>query len=312
MKTPTLRPRTCWPVAFLFAALLFVTACSDSQPSAPTTTAAVQPAASASLIADATTASPPADYQRAKWDPIHFKPAIDQASDQQCLACHAEVLKPSVRKTSPAGVEAATAKAWYQQTSTYEGEQDTFHRRHLQTTLSKQLMNMRCTTCHQGNEPRDEAPGSSATVHGGNGEFTLRKMVNPETTCLKCHGKMNWEVMGLPGPWAQSKETFQNNCMLCHAAIRTNRHQVNYLNAKAIEEAGQTNGDVCFGCHGARAWYRTSYPYPRHAWDGMAPEVPDWAKGRPTESEVRFITATMNTPAQSAAKNIAAAQGASQ
>ena len=79
------------------------------------------------------------DYQRAVYDPIHFKPAIDQATNAQCLACHAEVLKPSVRAESPAGVKAASAKAWYQQTSVYSGEQDTFHRRHLETPLAKEI-----------------------------------------------------------------------------------------------------------------------------------------------------------------------------
>ena len=297
MKAPSLRPILSWSIV-LMAALWFA-GCSDPQPPAP---AVAQPMAGASASPTAAPAQP-TDYHAAKWDPIHFKPAIDKATDAQCLSCHAEVLKPSVRKSSPAGVEAATAKAWYQVTSTYQGEQDTFHRRHLDTAMAKQLMNMRCTTCHQGNDPRDEAPGTSASNQ--NAELTLRKMINPETSCLKCHGKMNWEVMGLPSPWAQSKDSFQNNCMLCPAAIRTTRHQVNYLNAQAIDEAGKTNGDVCFGCHGGRAWYRTHYPYPRHAWPGMPTEVPDWAKGRPTESEVRFISAAVQ-PATTAA-----AQGAS-
>ena len=84
---------------------------------------------------------------------------------------------------------------------------------------------------------------------------------------------MNVEVMGLPSPWPESKEMFGNSCLTCHAAIRTNRHQVSYLKAEAIEAAGQKNADVCYGCHGGRAWYRTMYPYPRHPWKGMAPEV---------------------------------------
>ena len=262
--------------------------CSDNaKPITPAPVASAPPAA-----APAPAAVKPVSYHAAKYDPIHFKPAIEKATDQQCLACHAEVLKPSVRKTSPAGLPASTAKAWYQVTSTYQGEQDTFHRRHLETPLAKQVMNMRCTTCHEGNDPREEAPGSSTF---DSGQQILRKMVNPETVCLKCHGKMNVEVMGLPGPWEQSKATFQNNCLLCHAAIRTTRHQVNYLNAKAIEELGAkpNGGDLCFGCHGGRSWYRTHYPYPRHAWPGMAADVPDWAKGRPTESEVRFISAAV-------------------
>ena len=236
------------------------------------------------------------DHLRATYDPIHFKPAIDTATDAQCLACHREVLDDKVRERSPAGISAAASKAWYQQLSTYTGEQDTFHRRHLVTPLAKELMNLRCTTCHQGNDPREEAPGSSATAMPQSTDaFTLRKQVNPETTCLKCHGQMNIQVMGLPSPWHESKEMFGNSCLTCHAAIRTTRHQVNYLKAEAIEAAGAKNADTCYGCHGGRSWYRIAYPYPRHAWDGMAPEVPDWAKDRPTESEARFrMTAAVN------------------
>ena len=32
------------------------------------------------------------DHWRATYDPLHFKPAIDTATDAQCLACHREVL----------------------------------------------------------------------------------------------------------------------------------------------------------------------------------------------------------------------------
>lgn len=232
---------------------------------------------------------PSTDHLRATYDPIHFKPAIDSATDAQCLACHREVLEDKVRETSPAGVKASTSKAWYQQLSTYQGEQDTFHRRHLVTAMAKELMNLSCTTCHQGHDPREEAQGSSATAAPQSDKsFTLRKQVNVETTCLKCHGQMNAPVMGLPSPWPESKEMFGNSCLTCHAAIRTNRHQVSYLKAEAIEAAGAKNADTCYGCHGGRSWYRISYPYPRHAWEGMAPEVPDWARDRPTESETRF------------------------
>ena len=228
------------------------------------------------------------DYQRATYHPIHFKPAIDKATNAQCLACHAEVLEPTVRKESIAGVKASQSNAWYQQVSTYQGEQDTFHRRHMSTAYAKQVMNLQCTTCHQGNSPRDEAPATTASNQ--NQPLTLRKMASVEKTCLMCHGAMNHEVMGLPGPWHKVKATFQNNCLLCHANIRTNRHNVNYLNAAEIEKAGAKSGDACFGCHGGRSWYRTFYPYTRHPWDGMPNEVPDWAKNRPTESEIRFLT----------------------
>lgn len=258
------------------AATLMACGRSEPPPPAPATTARSE-------------AAPGADYQRARFDPIHFKPAIEKATDAQCLACHKEVLEPSVRKESPAGVKAANASAWYQTLATYEGEQDTFHRRHIETPLAKRLMKLGCTTCHEGNDPREEAQGSSATgAHQDDPGFSLRKMVNPETTCLKCHGPMNWQLMGLPEPWAKSSAMFQDNCLTCHAAIRTVRHQVSYLNTAAIEEDGAKNSDTCYGCHGGRAWYRIGYPYPRHAWPGMAPETPDWAKSRPTTSEPRF------------------------
>jgi len=231
-----------------------------------------------------------ADYQRAKYDPIHFKPVIDKATNEQCLACHAEVLQPTVRNDSIAGVKASQAKAWYQQISTYQGEQDTFHRRHMSTAYAKQVMNLRCTTCHQGNDPRDEAAGTSTSNQ--NHPLTLRKMASAEKTCLMCHGTMNSEIMGLPAPWPQSKATFQDNCLLCHAAIRTNRHNVNYLNAKEIEKAATKNSDVCYGCHGARPWYRISFPFARNKWEGMATDVPEWAKNRPTSSAPRFLSST--------------------
>ncbi len=250
-------------------------------------------------------AAPGVDYQRARFDPIHFKPAIDRATNAQCLACHAEVLKPSVSAQSPAGLKAAEARAWYQRVKTYDGAQDTFHRRHFESAFAKQVMNLQCTTCHQGNDLRDENPGSSATTQGG---FSLRKMVLPEATCLKCHGQMNFTVMGLPEPWPKSKAMFQENCLLCHAAIRTTRHQVNYLKPEAIEAAAAEpdgkGGDTCYGCHGGRAWYRNMYPYPRHPWTGMDPAVPDWAKDRPTESEARFISGALaRTQNQSTPEN---------
>jgi nitrate/TMAO reductase-like tetraheme cytochrome c subunit len=229
-------------------------------------------------------------YEKSRWDPIHFKPAIENATDEQCLACHKEVLEKSVLPKSPAGVEAAKAKAWYQQVDTYQGEQDTFHRRHLVTPMAKQLMNLKCTTCHQGNDVREEAP--TPPTKNAEDAFNLRKMVNTEQTCLKCHGQFPGASMGLPPSWDTVKAGFNNNCLICHAAIRTVRHKVNYLNAEAIEKAGAANGNTCYGCHGGRAWYRISYPYARHAWPGMPAETPAWAKQRPTESEARFLNKT--------------------
>lgn len=221
------------------------------------------------------------DYQRARFDPIHFSPAIDTAEDSQCLACHREVLEPSVRDQSLAGLSAMDAKAWYQYLDTYEGPQETFHRRHLVTSYANQVMQMRCNTCHRGNEPRDEMQGTPPKNNSG---YTLRKMVDP-LICSQCHSQLDYKIMGLPTPWEESKALFGNSCLTCHVAIRTNRHQVNYLKPEAIERLAQEKGaDVCLGCHGGRAWYRTSFNYPRHAWPGMPKDLPDWAKGKPTES----------------------------
>jgi cytochrome c553 len=135
-------------------------------------------------------------YLRATYSPLHFRPSIESASDAQCLACHREVLDDKVRAVSPAGVKAADSIAWYQRLSTYQGGQDTFHRRHLVTPLAQRLMALRCNFCHEGHDPREEAPGSSATsAPQADAGFTLRKQVNPETTCLKCHGQMPWQLM---------------------------------------------------------------------------------------------------------------------
>jgi uncharacterized membrane protein len=225
------------------------------------------------------------DYQKALWDPIHFQPAISKATNKQCLSCHQEIIERKVLKQSPAGVTTEATLAWYQTLTTYEGEQLTFHQRHLTSPLAKRVMKMRCNTCHQGHDPREEAiipPDNKQS------RFTLRKSVNPET-CLMCHGSFpDYKVMGLTSHWNTSRDLFQNNCLLCHANIRTKRHEVNFLKAEAIEFAGKENSDVCFGCHGGRQWYRIPYPYPRHAWNNMSETIPEWAKDRPTESNPRF------------------------
>lgn len=253
------------------------------------------PPARAADAGNPATAAP--NHLRATYSPLHFKPAILAASDAQCLECHREVLADGVRAASPAGVKAADAKAWYQRLATYAGEQESFHRRHLTTPLAKQLMDLKCNTCHQGHDPREEAQGASATSTAQSDTgFTLRKQVNPETTCLKCHGQMPAkEIMGLPAAWHEAKDMFENDCLSCHAAIRTTRHKVNYLKAEAIEAAAlagkeaKKGGDVCFGCHGGRPWYRIAYPYARNPWPDMPAETPDWAQGRAKQSEARFL-----------------------
>ena len=234
------------------------------------------------------------DYDKARWNPIHFKPQIDNATNEQCLSCHKEVLEKKPLDQSPAGVKSSDALAWYQTLDTYQGAQDSFHRRHLVGPLAASLMDLKCTTCHQGSNPREQAPIPPASTGA---TFTLRKKVDPHT-CLMCHGRFPHEVMGLPDSWAKVGELFGNNCMTCHVAIRTSRHNVNFLKPKAIEEAGKQSADSCYGCHGGRQWYRISFPYPRHPWPGMASEKPAWAKNRLTESEARFLQ-YMKAPSQS-------------
>lgn len=223
-------------------------------------------------------------YHQAVWHPIHFYPDIDLASNEQCLSCHQEIIEREVLPQTKAGVATNSLQSWYQTLTVYSGVQESFHRRHLVTPLAKNLMDMKCTTCHQGWNPGEEAV---IPPDANNTRFTLRKTVNPEI-CLMCHGKDSYQVMALPSPWQESRDIFQDNCLLCHQNIRTTRHQVNFLNAEAIEKAGKENADTCYGCHGGRAWYRISNPYPRNAWESMAKEIPAWAKHRRTQSEPRF------------------------
>lgn len=246
---------------------------------------------------------PSLDYQRARYHPLHFKPAIDLASDAECLVCHSEVLEMQVRAKSPAGLEAAKSLAWYQTASTYSGGQATFHQRHLTTPYARAVMSLKCNFCHQGNDPREESPlfttpTRAMASNDGMVPFTNRKMVNPSKTCLLCHGAMPspTEIMGLAGPWPQARADMENEeqpngCLVCHGeVVRTNRHNVSYLRAATIEDLAKTSSDVCFGCHGGRAWYRISYPYPRHPWPAMdTSTVPEWASKRSTESDPRYL-----------------------
>ena len=253
-------------------------------------------------VAALETLVPTLDYERARYHPIHFPPAIAEASNEECLVCHQEILESPPREASPAGVPADATLAWYQTLDTYEGPQQSFHWRHLESDYAKTVMNLDCVFCHKGNDPREESPDMVPTRAAFEApptpEFTLRKMVNPTETCLRCHGAMPdpENIMALPGPWHEIREDMEwaeapNGCMSCHAeSYRTERHRVSYLNALNIEEYARAgSSDSCYGCHGGRAWYRVSYPYPRHAWplmdDMVGREVPDWALDRPTESD---------------------------
>lgn len=244
------------------------------------------------------------NYDAARWDPIHFKPAIDAASDQACLVCHNEINSAKPRDASLAGVKTTSTLAWYQTLDTYAGAQSDFHWRHRESPFAKQVMNLSCNFCHQGNDPREESPHVTATDakgavvtswNNGNPPFTLRKMVNPSETCLRCHGQFPAENMGLAGKWHELRADLEtadapNGCLSCHAeTFRTARHQVTYLKTKEIEDAAKAgSSDTCYGCHGGRAWYRVSYPYPRTPWPDMPTDMPDWAKDRPTSADARF------------------------
>lgn len=241
-------------------------------------------------------------YIPKQWDPIHFPPKIYTATNQQCLACHQEIMDRKILDVSQAGVKAVDSLAWYQTLDTYKGPQADFHWRHLESPYATRVMKMQCTTCHQGNDPREEAWVPPTDADHPVPAFTLRKMVNPKT-CLLCHGQFpDAKIMNLPGPWHKIRDAFQNNCLSCHTAFRTNRHQVNYLNPEAIEAAGKESGDSCYGCHGGRAWYRISYPYPRHAWPNMPPGTPEWAKDRLTQSEKRFLNNFIESSSQEKGK----------
>lgn len=237
------------------------------------------------------------DYERARYHPIHFQPAILEASDRECLVCHADILGRDLRAESPAGLKAGESLAWYQTLATYDGSQQSFHRRHMATPYADAVMNLQCNFCHVGNDPREESPDLlPAGVPHDNAPFTMRKLVNPSETCLRCHGAMPnpEEIMLLPGPWPEVRADFEyedepNGCLSCHRDLyRLNRHNVTYLNAATIEDLAQESSDVCYGCHGGRAWYMISYPYPRHSWPDMDEETPEWALDRPTESDPRF------------------------
>lgn len=258
--------------------------------------AAAAPVAVAGLEASVIGSTGEKDYNKGRWHPIHFRPAIDSATNEQCLSCHQEVLKDKVREETPAGLKAADTLAWYQTLDTYKGPQDTFHQRHLTSPLAVELMDLKCNFCHRGNDPRDEmvVPPTATNVDAGH---TLRKVVDVEQTCLLCHGRFpNENMEGVSGPWTEAKADLEsddqpNGCMSCHAkegGFRPNRHKVSYLKADKIEESAAKNADTCYGCHGGRSWYRISYPYPRHAWDGMPDPAPEWAKGRPTASDPRY------------------------
>lgn len=228
-----------------------------------------------------------------RMDPVHFPPEIFQTKDSKCLQCHSDLMEKKVLARSPSGISSSGKLAWYQYTSTYEGSQMMFHSRHRDSPLSRQLMNLECRFCHRGNDP---LPGEFSTSSKMRNPV-LRKSVSAEKICLRCHGTFPFSIMGLPGDWGEIKDHYSGNCLTCHSTIRTNRHNVSYLNAGEIERKAMENPEVCYGCHGGRAWYRSSYPYPRNPWPGM-PGMPEKTSDRampgPGKSEALFRILSQN------------------
>jgi cytochrome c5 len=247
------------------------------------------------------------DYHQARWDPIHFKPAIKTATNEQCLACHKEILERVPKTTSPAGVKAQDSTAWYQTLSTYTGQQDTFHRRHLSDEYAKKVMDLKCNTCHQGNDPREETPNSSANTQQG---LTMRKMADPYV-CAMCHGQHNFKKMGMPGPWPENSHTFGDSCLTCHAAIKLERHQgITFLKAANIETLAKEDTNVCYGCHGGRAWYRINFPYTEKKWPGWG-DVPYGAESKYSKGGTAAPATAVKTAAVAAATVAPKGQGLS-
>lgn len=243
------------------------------------------------LMGNAALADAEVSHIEARWDPLHFKPAIETASNEQCLVCHQEILDRQPLPVTPAGVKASDTLAWYQTVDIYEGEQDSFHRRHLVSDMARELMDLKCNTCHQGHNANKQVSSES---HIRYESPAIAKEVDPDI-CLLCHGDFDYEIMlGMAKPWEESREIFKNSCMVCHGLFRTNAHNVNYLKKEAIDRLGMENGETCYGCHGGRKWYRIAYPYPRNPWPGMSSVVPDWAKSRPIESQSRFLLGVKN------------------
>lgn len=205
-------------------------------------------------LTTAETADPGFDPRKAQWNDVHFPPQVDQVPDQTCASCHRALLTQAVREASPAGLSRDDAAAWYQSLNTYAGPQLTFHERHLTAPYAREVLRMACRDCHRGHDPRERAviPDSPERP------LALRKRVHPGI-CLRCHGQFPDHQPLLGNDWRAERADFDNDCRVCHAADRARRHTSPWLDAARIESLAIGNGDVCYGCHGGRAWYRVAY-----------------------------------------------------
>jgi hypothetical protein len=188
----------------------------------------------------------------ARRTPVHFPPLASRTDDSVCLACHWDQIFESPRVAAPAGLLREDAGAWYQELSTYAGRQESFHWRHYSGDYARDVLRLRCNTCHHGHDPLEQAALSES------GEtVALRKRVNP-MLCLKCHGRFPDHDPLITLPWEEARRDFDGNCLVCHAADAARRHQARFLARERIERRAAESSDVCYGCHGGRAWYRVS------------------------------------------------------
>lgn len=86
--------------------------------------------------------------------------------------------------------------------STYQGAQDTFHRRHLTTEYATKVMQMRCTTCHEGSPRATKPPTRPPTTRTV--ALTLQNG-QPRDFLSQVPREDDHEIMGLPGPWNEVK-----------------------------------------------------------------------------------------------------------
>lgn len=172
--------------------------------------------------------------------------------DGRCRVCHGQLLV-APRAESPAGLASDDAMAAYQRLTTYAGGQENFHWRHRDSPYARQMMRIQCQDCHPGRDPRQPALARDDPRH----PRMLRKQVDP-VLCVNCHGRFPDHRTAFAGNWMQARAAFAGNCLVCHAADAGRRHASTLLAGAEIERQGAASGDVCYGCHGGRAWYAVS------------------------------------------------------
>jgi hypothetical protein len=194
------------------------------------------------------------EYERHRrlWERSHFPPGEDSL-DGRCLGCHADVLEQAPRRAMPAGALPEGLLPPYQRLATYDGGQASFHWRHRRSSYAQSVMRMRCQSCHRGRDPR------LPEVHRHEREFpvALRKRVHPNL-CVNCHGRFPDHRAAFDGDWPAVRQRFDGNCLVCHEGDSARRHHNPLLDREAVEAQARDSGDVCYGCHGGRAWYRVS------------------------------------------------------